>query len=103
VLRGEKVVSYTFKAARGPSSTPRAGYYFVNLLRCPKQNLPAIAAAMDGFVRGAYHCGTFKMIFDHLIVSEEDPEIVLSLQGFSSEEDAKFYFNVSSTLHLNDI
>jgi hypothetical protein len=36
------------------------------------------------------------MEFSHLMVSNEDPEIVLSLQGYPSEVDAMFYFNAST-------
>jgi hypothetical protein len=100
VPNGGKVVSYTFKATGGPTSTPQTGYYLINLLRCQKQNLPILAAAMDAYSRGVYHCGTFKMIFNNLITAEEDPELIMSLQGFPSERDAMFYFNASPSPYL---
>src|ERR1700712_297655 len=63
VPHGEKSVSYTFNTTEGAQSTPRSGYYLLNLMRCPKENQPTLAAAMDAYLRGIYYCGTFKLIF----------------------------------------
>jgi hypothetical protein len=64
-------------------------------MRVPKENQPAFLAAMDAYSRGMFHSGEIKVTFMHVVIAEEDPEIVMSFQGFPTEKDAKYYYNVS--------
>ncbi|KAB5525516.1 hypothetical protein GE09DRAFT_473298 [Coniochaeta sp. 2T2.1] len=79
----------------GPSTTPAAAWYMITGMRTPLQNQDALAAAIDAYLRGIFHCGTFSPVFHHVGVSKTDPEMVLSVQGWPSREAAEEYWDVS--------
>lgn len=79
----------------GPATTPAAGWYMVSGMRCPEENMAALSAALDAYLRGIFHCGTFMPVFHHLGVSRTDPQMVLSVQGWPSREAAEEYWHVS--------
>lgn len=64
-------------------------------MRVPKDNQPAFLAAIDAYSRGMFFSADINVTFMHVVIAEEDPEVVMSFQGFPTEKDAKYYYNVS--------
>jgi hypothetical protein len=91
-------MSCSFETKNGPGSEEPSTYFLLNLMRCPKDRQDTLAAAMDAYLRGIYHCGEFKLLFHHLAIAKENPEIIVSFQGYPTAEDAKHYWNVSFSL-----
>ncbi|KAB5554318.1 hypothetical protein GE09DRAFT_1221834 [Coniochaeta sp. 2T2.1] len=77
----------------GPSTTPAAAWYMITGMRTPLRNQDALAAAIDAYLRGIFHCGTFSPVFHHVGVSKTDPEMVMSVQGWPSREAAEEYWD----------
>ena len=89
-------MTYTFEAPT--SATPQAGFYFVNLMPVPVDKQPALAAAINAYLRGIFYCPDHKPVFHHIAVSKEDPEVIVSFQGWPTEETAWHYWNVSTSI-----
>jgi hypothetical protein len=79
----------------GPATTPRSAWYLVSGMRTPDKHQPALAASLDAYLRGIFHCGDFSPIFHHVGVSKTDPQMVISVQGWPSREAAEHYWHVS--------
>jgi hypothetical protein len=95
-LTADGKMSYSFIIPQGSDTTPEAKYYLCNLMKATPENQPALAAALDAYLRGIFSCGAFKnAVFHHIAVSREDPEIIVSLQGWPSKEEGKEYWDVS--------
>lgn len=89
-------VAHLIDICKGPSTTPLAAWYLFSGMRCPKKNQAALAAGLDAYLRGIFHCGTFAPVFHHVGVSQSDPELIISVQGWPSREAADEYWHVSS-------
>ncbi|KAB5581035.1 hypothetical protein GE09DRAFT_1213466 [Coniochaeta sp. 2T2.1] len=76
----------------GPATTPPSAWYMVSGMRTPDKNKPALAASLDAYLRGIFHCGEFAPVFHHVGVSLTDPEVVLSVQGWPSKGEAEKYW-----------
>jgi hypothetical protein len=79
----------------GPATTPVAAWYMVTGMRCLKKDQEALAASLDAYLRGIFHCGKFAPVFHHFGVSKTDPDLVFSVQGWPSREAADEYWDVS--------
>lgn len=67
-------------------------------MRCPRKDQEALAAAIDAYLRGIFHCGKFAPVFHHLGVSKTDRDMVLSVQAWPSREAAEEYWDVSISM-----
>jgi hypothetical protein len=92
---GPDAISYTFHASESTPQTPKANWYLCKIVKSPRESQPALAAAIDAYLRGVFHCGRFNPVFYHFLPSEEDSEIFLSLQGWPSAEEGQEYWDVS--------
>jgi hypothetical protein len=88
-------MAYSTLIPKGSETTPKAGYYLCNLMKTSLRDQPALAAGLDAYLRGVFTCGVFKPVFHHVAVSREDPQIVISLQGWPSRAEGREYWDVS--------
>ncbi|KAK2748997.1 hypothetical protein FQN57_007280 [Myotisia sp. PD_48] len=84
-------VVYHFDFPTGPATTPIAGTYILCFMKCPVANQPAFAATMDAYLRGIFLPDKFDSVFHHMAVAREDPEIVVSFQGWKTKKEADEY------------
>ena len=94
-LEASKKTTHVIDIRGGPATTPAAAWYMVAGMRCSEENKAALAAALDAYLRGIFHCGTFRPVFHHVGVSKTDPQMVLSVQGWPSRQEAEEYWHVS--------
>ncbi|KAF2431208.1 hypothetical protein EJ08DRAFT_191644 [Tothia fuscella] len=92
-------IAYSILAPTSYTTTPKAGYYLINVMRVKKAKQPALAAALDAYLRGVFHCGEFEPVFHHNFLSREDPEIYVNVQGWPSREAGREYW--TSKIHTN--
>jgi hypothetical protein len=64
-------------------------------MKVTKAQQPALAAALDAYLRGVFHCGAFEPVFHHNVVSREDPEIIVNIQGWPNRDAGREYWTVS--------
>ncbi|OBT54400.1 hypothetical protein VE04_10333 [Pseudogymnoascus sp. 24MN13] len=88
-----ETTTHSIDIPEGPATTPVAGWYMVGGMRCPEENKAALAASLDAYLRGIFHCGTFAPVFHHVGVSRTDPAMVLSVQGWPTREAADEYWH----------
>jgi hypothetical protein len=88
---------YTIELPGSTATTPKSGYYLCNLMKSPPQNHKAICASLDAYLRGIFYCGVFDPVFHHIAVTHEDPEIVISFQGWPNKAAGQIYWDVSQS------
>jgi hypothetical protein len=66
-----------------------------------KAKRPALAAAMDAYLRGIFTCGKFKPVFHHIVESKENPGMIISMQGWNSADELHEYWDVSIMITLS--
>jgi len=91
LVKGQEAATFEYKGSL--EKTPKCGWYSFSYMKSKKEKQPALAAMLDAYLRGIFHCGTFEPIFHHVTMSREDPDIMISLQGWPSKEQGDHYWN----------
>lgn len=93
--RTNGITSHTIELPTGTAQTPKAGWYLCAGMYFAKAKRPALASAMDAYLRGIFSCGKFKPVFHHIAESKENPGMIVSIQGWDSAAEAHEYWDVS--------